>query len=406
MNLEENFKHHSKKYLFSNDKFLSNRRQNIFEKIKLKKFDKKNNESLKNISISDLTLFNYHYLSFAEKPSVKLIAENNYKIHIVNGICENYEDSNIKIYNISSSDSKNFINIDKKYSDDIILDINSIFLNSGICFNIKKNSKLKLNLIHNTHENFTVFQNNFFNFENYCEVKIEDEFKLSKNTINNINYDIQANENSFIQHDIFQNFSNSNKLFLTSSTNCEKKSSYNQNTYNFSDGFVRNFHYANLNGEFAKASLKGCFFLREKNLCSIKTHINHNAENCESNQTYRGLLNDFSKANYFSNTHVSDKAQKTEAYQLSKGILLSENCNFFSKPELRIFADDVKCSHGSTIGPVDGSAMFYLRSRGINKNQAMKMIISSFIEEDLKYLDVQNMNRILNHLSNYLDSIL
>ena len=196
-----------------------------------------------------------------------------------------------------------------------------------------------------------------------------------------------------------------NKLFLTSNTACEKRSFYNQNTYNFSDGFVRNFHHAHLNGEFANVSLKGCFFLKDKNICSNKTNIIHNAEHCVSDQAYKGILNNQSKANYYSNTFVSENAQKTEGYQLSKGILLTDNCSFFSKPELRIFADDVKCSHGSTIGPVDESALYYLRSRGISKNEAMKMIISSFIEEDLQNLDINIAERVSKYLSDYLTNL-
>ena len=224
---------------------------------------------------------------------------------------------------------------------------------------------------------------------------MEDHFDLTHNCINNINYNTDVQEGAIIKHNIFQNFSNSNKLYLTSNTVCEKNSSYNQNTYNFSDGFVRNFHHAHLNGEFANASLKGCFFLKDENVCSNKTNIIHNAEQCVSDQTYKGILNHYSKANYYSNTFVSENAQKTEGYQLSKGILLTDNCSFFSKPELRIFADDVKCSHGSTIGPVDESALYYLRSRGISKNEAMKMIISSFIQEDLQNLDKNLAEEIL-----------
>ena len=228
---------------------------------------------------------------------------------------------------------------------------------------------------------------------------------MSYNTINNINYNIQTDQGSTVQHNIFQNFSNSNKLYLTSNTVCEKNSSFSQNTFNFSKGFVRNFHYAKLNGEASKVSLNGCFFLKDKNICSNKTHIIHNADNCESNQTYKGILNDYAKANYFSNTFVSQNAQKTQGYQLSKGILLTNNCSFFSKPELRIFADDVKCSHGSTIGPVDESALYYLRSRGINKNEAMKMIIASFIEEDLQNLNKNIAERINFNLSDYLNNL-
>ena len=85
--------------------------------------------------------------------------------------------------------------------------------------------------------------------------------------------------------------------------------------------------------------------------------------------------------------------------------MLTDNCSFFSKPELRIFADDVKCSHGSTIGPVDESALYYLRSRGIRRKEAMKMIISSFIEEDLQCLDKNTAERVSKNLSDYLTNL-
>ncbi len=406
MTFEDNFNFHSKKYIFSNDESLSIERENIFNKIKLKDFDKKNNESLKNISLSDLTSFNYYYNFTDENPQIIVKDNYSYKINIVNGICKNYEDENIAIRNITNHDSKKFVDQNDKNFDDLIIDFNKIFLNSGIFIIAKKNTKLELKLVHTTYENYTIFQNNFFSFQENCEVEIDDEFNLSNNTINNINYNVQADQGSVIKHNIFQNFSKSNKLYLTSNTICEKKSSFSQNTFNFADGFVRNFHHAKLNGEFSKAYLKGCFFLKDKNICSNKTYVVHNAENCESNQTYKGILNNDAKASYFSNTFVSENAQKTEGYQLSKGILLTDNCSFFSKPELRIFADDVKCSHGSTIGPVDESALYYLRSRGINNNEAMKMIISSFIEEDLQDLNKNNAERINVNLSEYLKSLI
>jgi len=405
MIFQDNYNHHSKKYIFSNDGFLSKQRENIFNKIYLKNFDTKNNESLKNITVSDLSLFDYYFYPTKEESTVTLVEKENYKINIVNGLCKNYEDENIEIRNFSSSDFKKFRDQNNQELNDIVIDFNTIFLNSGIFLNVKKNTKLKLNLIHNIHENYTIFQNNFFNFHKSSEVEIEEDFNLSNNTINNINNNIQVEEGSVIKHNIFQNFSHSNKLYLTSNTVCEKKSSFDQKTYNFAEGFIRNYHYVRLNGKFSNASLKGYFFLKDKNVCSNKTYIMHNAENCESNQVYKGILNNNSKANYYSNTFVSPHAQKTEGYQLSKGILITDECSFFSKPELRIFADNVKCSHGSTIGPVDENALYYLRTRGINKKQAMKMIISSFIEGDLQYLDNKNIQRINNSLSQYLNSI-
>ena len=379
MDFENNYKLHSKEYIFSDNETLKNNRESIIKKLIARNFDKKNNESLKNTTFTDLSFFKYCFNNSNEIPYVISEDNNHYTIKIVNGICKNYKDDKIEVRNIIDTDSTVFLKYYEYHQDDIVLDFNKIFLNSGIFIDIKANSKINLEIIHNTEKNQTIFQNNFINFHKNSKVQLKDEFNFSDNTINNINYNFYAYEGANIQHNIFQNFSNSNKLYLTSNTNCENNTSFIQNTYNFSEGFVRNFHFARLNGEYSKASLSGCFFLKNENICSNKTYIFHNAENCESKQMYKGILSNFAKANYYSNTFVSKNAQKTEAYQLSKGILLTDNCSFFSKPELRIFADDVKCSHGSTIGPVDESTLYYLRSRGINKKQAMKIIISSFI---------------------------
>tara|TARA_Y100001970_G_scaffold210029_1_gene256116 strand:- start:531 stop:1094 length:564 start_codon:yes stop_codon:yes gene_type:complete len=185
-----------------------------------------------------------------------------------------------------------------------------------------------------------------------------------------------------------------------------KNSEYDQKVYNFSDGYVRNYHYSELVEENSKASHSGFFFINSNNISDNKTYVSHLAEDCQSNQIYKGVLTDKSKANYFSNTYVDKIAQKTEGYQLSKGILLSKDSTYFSKPELRIFADDVKCSHGSTIGPIDENAIFYLRSRGISKNIAIKMIISSFINDDLEDISNEQMKLIVkNNLKKFLNKI-
>ncbi len=405
MILLENFNKHTKYYVFADNKLSLEIRKKIFNKINSKDFEVRNNESLKNINLSDLNSFNYYSPISKQNPSTKLCEKKVYKINIVNGKCQNYEDENIEIRNVLSRDFEKFVHLNYQETDDVVIDLNTLFLNSGIIFNVKSESKIKININHKTQKNFTIFQNNYFNFKKNCEVILEDNFDLFENTMNNIQYNFQIEEGSSVKHNIFTDFAQSNKLYLTSNTICEQNSSYRQHTFNFADGFVRNFHNAKLNGEFSKAVLKGCFFLKDNNICSNKTFITHNAENCESDQTYKGILNDRSKANYYSNTFVSENAQKTEGYQLSKGILLTDYCSFFSKPELKIFADDVKCSHGSTIGPVDESALFYLRSRGINKNEALKMILSSFIQDDLENLGDTNIKKINKNLSNYLVSI-
>jgi len=148
------------------------------------------------------------------------------------------------------------------------------------------------------------------------------------------------------------------------------------------------------------------FFLKDINSADNKTYVRHMSKNCKSDQIYKGVLNGKSKATYYSNTFVEKNAQKTEGYQLSKGIILSDEATFFSKPELRIYADDVKCSHGSTIGPIDKQLIYYIRSRGINKKDATKILIKSFINDNFEKVSIQFIKeKIERYIDNYLKII-
>ena len=199
---------------------------------------------------------------------------------------------------------------------------------------------------------------------------------------------IDIEENSNVTHLIFQNNSENAKLQSTSFTNCKSNSTYKQVTINISKSSVRNHHYANIIGKEASVDLDGIFFASSNQIIDNKTQINHNVPSCKSSQRYKGILTDNSKASYLSKTHVDKEAQLTEAYQLSKGILLSDSSTFHSKPELKIYADDVKCSHGSTIGPIDKDLLFYLRSRGLNKKKSMALLLKSFFHNIIS--DIEN----------------
>ena len=149
MTLENNFKEHSKKYIFSNNNILSKEREATFKKISSNNFEKRNNESLKNITFSDLSLFKYFYEPPKEITNIKVLNNEKYEIQIINGKCKNYEDKNIEIRNIKESD---FLKLTEKYNDnqdDLIIDFNKIFLNSGFFFNVKSNSKIQLKIIPN-----------------------------------------------------------------------------------------------------------------------------------------------------------------------------------------------------------------------------------------------------------------
>ena len=129
----------------------------------------------------------------------------------------------------------------------------------------------------------------------------------------------------------------------------------------------------------------------------LKTNINHIGQNTKSYQKIKSVLNKNSKAIFQGKIHVDSNAQKTDGYQLSKAILLSESSEFNAKPELEIYADDVKCSHGSSSGSLNENSIFYLMSRGLNYQQARELLINGFLLDVIeKITDSEIKNLIKN----------
>ena len=129
----------------------------------------------------------------------------------------------------------------------------------------------------------------------------------------------------------------------------------------------------------SSAFINGIFSLDDNKQHEIRTTINHLVENTKSYQLIKSVLGKNTKSAYQGRIYVDSKAQKTDGYQLSKAILLDETSEFNAKPELEIYADDVKCSHGSASGSLDDNSIFYLMSRGLNYKQAKGLLINGFL---------------------------
>ena len=407
MNIQENYNTNKKEFLYSQYMDVNDHRIKVLANFENEKFDKKNNESLRNTNIKKFFNFDYRYNLPKDQSSTIKNNDGSYSITSFNGQCENYKDDKIEIYKLKPVSSNDYFNNRLSNKNDFFIDLNSLFLNSGFKIIIKKNQNVKINISYLiSDEKLTIFQRNYFFCEEDCKVDLIEEFENNNNSINNVYNILQINKNSNFNHNIIQDNVINHSLILSTFTTCNNKARYNQRVYNFSDGYVRNFHFSDLKETNSEVDFRGFFFLKDLNTSNNKTFVNHMAEDCKSNQVYKGVLNDKSKATYFSNTHVDSVAQKTEGYQLSKGILISSDASYFSKPELKIFADDVKCSHGSTIGPIDENAIFYLRSRGITKNAAIKMLVTSFINEDLNSIDNNQISNLIEKkLTNYLSKI-
>ena len=163
----------------------------------------------------------------------------------------------------------------------------------------------------------------------------------------------------------------------------------------FTDGArtVRMDSRVTLTGEGGDASLSGLWMISEKREAHANVLIEHQAPHCRSHQLFKGVLTDVSRSSFEGKILVQREAQKTEAYQLNHNLLLSDNANADSKPNLEIFADDVKASHGATVGQLDSETLFYLKARGLADEQARNLLIASFAKEVVDQIPVPSLHQ-------------
>jgi Fe-S cluster assembly protein SufD len=308
-----------------------------------------------------------------------------------------YEDKDkisIKVYNY-----KNEIKIDKQSS---LTLLNNALATGGFALEISKNYKfikpliiynyfsknLKESIINNKNS-IILNDNSELTVINYIDDASNDNFMT--NTIDNIKIKSKASLTN-----IFINNSRCNGYFYRYIKNILEKESSCDN-YLLSTGlkFNKLDIEINLSEENSRSSIFSALNLIGLEHQEIKTRINHNAPNCQSYQKVKNVLNDQSKGIYQGKIFVKSIAQKTDAYQLSKALILNDKSEFDAKPELEIYADDVKCSHGSTSGSIDLDSIHYLKSRGIPEQEAIKMLINGFLNEVLEKLEDVKIKKFL-----------
>jgi Fe-S cluster assembly protein SufD len=172
------------------------------------------------------------------------------------------------------------------------------------------------------------------------------------------------------------------------------------NSYTFTlDGkFIRNNLQLLLDGEGCESHMYGLYLLHGETLADNHTVVDHRKPNSFSNELYKGVLEENSKGVFNGKIFVRPNAQKTNAFQSNRNILLSDKATVNTKPQLEIWADDVKCSHGCTTGQLDEEALFYLQSRGIDKNTARAMMLYAFAAEVLETIPNQNLKQFIDGL--------
>ena len=335
--------------------------------------------------IGELSFFNdYSPLNKLDESVFVKDLEHN-KIVFINGKVERinfkYEDQDKIEINESSKLEDKFKNSNS------LIDLNNAFINKIYKILVKKDYSLKKPLIvyHLTNNEIQSKNINLrlqFQLEQNSSLRLIDFFNHNseKNFIN-VFYNFELKKNAILKNYKLDRLQNKNIQYSFNNINQDENSVSETFLLSAGSSFLKNEINCNLNGKYSSAFVNGIFSIKDNQQHEIRTTINHLVENTKSYQLIKSVLGKNSKAAYQGKIFVDQKAQKTDGYQLSRAILLDETSEFNAKPELEIYADDVKCSHGSASGSLDENSIFYLMSRGLNYQQSKELLINGFILE-------------------------
>ncbi len=389
--------------LSSEEKEFRNKELDLFDK---NGFPNKRDEAWKFTDLNAILSKNFanitnDYISFKEK-KFELIKEfdHNYLFVLDGKLVSNqfrFEDKN-KV-SVKEYDYKKQISVSNQNSLNLL---NNALASGGYSVEISKDYKFKKPLVVYNHFSESI-KEQIISYKNSLILNENSELTILNYTDNNSKNNFFVNSFDYLR---LKKGSNLKNIFINNNRcSCYfhnyLKSDLEQNTnldnYILSAGlkFNKMDIDINLNEEYAKSSIFSALSLTNEEHQEIKSCVNHNFKNCQSYQKIKNVLNDQSRGVYQGKIFVKQEAQKTDAYQLSKALLLNDNAEFDAKPELEIYADDVKCSHGSTSGSIDLDSIHYLKSRGIPEKKAYQMLIKGFLSEILEKLPEDNLKKFL-----------
>jgi Fe-S cluster assembly protein SufD len=283
---------------------------------------------------------------------------------------------------------------------DAFIALNTAFSGSGFHLKIEKNAQLQIPVhiiyVSSAEGEALVNPRNFIELgENSEATIIEHQVNASGKVFSNFLSEKLVRENARLTAYTVQDEGSNGYSVNTNQVKLERSANYSNTTVILSGQLVRNNHNIVIAGEGAEAHLNGLFVTGGSQLVDNHTLMDHQVPHCQSNELYKGIINDKSTGVFNGKIYVRKDAQKTNAYQSSKNILLSDDATINTKPELEIYADDVKCSHGTSTGKIDESAMFYLNARGISSDNAKVMLLNAFAEEIIDRIDIDSVKELV-----------
>ncbi len=280
--------------------------------------------------------------------------------------------------------------------------LNTAFAKDGAFIYIQKGIQVAepihiLNIADATDESIMAQPRNLFIAEEGSEVKIiEDYHSRGENySFTNVVTEIYCAPNARLDRYKIQNDNEKAYHVGTTQVQQEKDSYFSDTTISWGGAITRNDLNAVFNGTNTECHFYGLYLLTGKQHVDNHTLADHKMPHCYSNELYKGIIDDNATGVFNGKILVREDAQKTNAYQSNGNILLSEDATIYSKPQLEIFADDVKCSHGATTGQLNKEEMFYLRARGIGKDEARILLLNAFAGDVMDSVKIDELREKL-----------
>ena len=384
-----------KKFCLSNfmDKGFPNRKEEDWKFSDINQIIKKN--------IGKLSFYSDYTSTNKVDTTVFVDGLEHNKIVFINGRIEKIDFDYEKKNQIEIIDQS--VTINKFNNNNSLSDLNNAFNNKSFKILVKKGYQLVKPLIIYHTTNSKIWSKNInlrldFELDKDSSLRVIDLFNdTSEKNFLNIFYNFDLKKNAVLKNYKVDKFENKNIKY--SFNNIEQDKNSISETFILSSGsnFFKNEINCNLKGEYSSAFVDGILSLNNDKHHEIRTTINHLTESTKSYQLIKSILEESSKAVYQGKIFVNSEAQKTDGYQMSKAILLNKESEFNAKPELEIYAEDVKCSHGSASGNLNDESIFYLMSRGLSYQQSRELLINGFLLDVVeKITDSEIKNLIKN----------
>lgn len=308
------------------------------------------------------------------------------------------DENNFKFSSLSEAKGNSALLVEKFNSlnqkEEIFARINTAYHQDGAFVHIPKNTKVEdpIYIIHIQSKASTLANpRNFIYLEEGAEAKVvmKNLAVDSSKSFCNMLTEVLVSENAHLEINKIQEENAEDFQICNELVQQQANSQFKINTFTLNGALVRNNLNIELLGSNTETWLNGFYPLKGKQHVDNHTFVLHREPNCVSHELYKGILDDASTGVFNGKVYVHREAQKTNAYQSNANMVLTDNASANSKPELEIYADDVKCSHGSVTGQLDEEAMFYLRSRGMSAKSARAVLLNAFASDILEQIGVE-----------------